>query len=128
MYSCCDKEVFAGSYKVSSVVFTTFQGQVLEQVADASVSIKKLNDVLGAYQVTIITQIQIGQSPVNLNFEFIAFKSNEGKKIQGSTNLSITTVEKLNGELVFTITARLGDDLPSLGSKSIKVERLVTDV
>jgi transposase len=101
--------------------------QALE-VADTFHVVKKLNDVLGAYQVTIITQIQIGQSPVNLNFEFIAFKSNEGKKIQGSTNLSITTVEKLNDELVFTITGRLGDNLPSLGSKSIKVERLVTGV
>ena len=128
MYSCCDKKIFAGSYKVSSVVFTSFQEQVLEQVAEASVSIKKLNDVLGAYQVIIKTQIQIGQSPVNLNFEFIAFESNEGKKLQGSTNLSITTIENLNNELVFTITGRLGDNLPSLGSKSIKVERLVTDV
>lgn len=126
MFSCCNDK-FPGVYKLSSVVYIFFNGKVSEQIADANIKIIRLNKVLGAYSVSVQTKIQIGPNLQPINFDFIAFLTTDKTKILGSTNLSDTIIEIKNGELIFINTARLGDNAPSIGSKSIKVERLLVD-
>jgi hypothetical protein len=131
MLSNCkkDKDIFSGSYKVTSVIFIAFNSQVSEQVTESSIVIKRLNEILGAYDISVKTKITLNGNILDLIFEFIAFESvNENEnKLEGSTNLSYTTIQYKKDELIFTLTGRLGDNLPSIGSRSIKVEKLLIE-